>query len=202
MHAPVKHPLASQHPQHPQPPSPAANHNSSRGYLRDHPESGRVYKLASSSIQQDSTIRSRRDSFSGSGLSSPALQRSHRDSFSGSPFGQPHKKVQLTDPLREATTAGGSRPGPMQSHPRVALPDVRLEIDTALPEAAAVSSAERPPAVLEIPGPERLESASRLESPRRRGSRSARRHHHKRPRNRSSALYRPRKHPAHSGRWC
>ena len=77
MHAPVKHPLTSQRPQHPQPPSPAANHNSRRSHLQDHPESGWVYKPASSSIQQDSTTRSRRDSFSGSGLSSPALQRSH-----------------------------------------------------------------------------------------------------------------------------
>ena len=92
MRAPVKHPLTSQRPQHPQPPSPAANHNSSRN-LQDHSESRRVYKPAQPSIQQDSTIRSRRDSFSGSGLSSPALQRSHRDSFSGSPSGQLTKKV-------------------------------------------------------------------------------------------------------------
>ena len=39
----------------------------------------------------------------------------------------------------------------MQSHPRAAHPDVRLDIDTALPEAATVSRAERPPVVLEIP---------------------------------------------------
>ena len=74
MSTPVKHPLTSQSPQHPQPPSPAANHNSGRDYLVDHPESGCVYKPASSSIQQDSTTRSRRDNFSGSGLPSPALQ--------------------------------------------------------------------------------------------------------------------------------
>ena len=196
MRAPVKHPLTSQRPQHPQPPSPAANHNSSRNYLQDHSESRRVYKPARPSIQQDSTTRSRRDSFSGSGLSSPALQRSHRDSFSGSPSGQLTKKVQLTDPLREARIAGGWRPGPVQSHPRAAHPDVRLDIDAALPEAAAVSRAERPPVVLEIPESERLEPARRSESPRRRGSRSPRRRHHKRPRNRSSALYRPRKRPA------
>ena len=109
---PVKHPLTSQRPQHPQPPSSAANHNSGRSHLQDHPESGWVYKPASSSIQQDSTTRSCRDSFSGSGLSSPALQRSHRDSFSGSPSVQLTKQVQLTDPLREAL-----RPGPVQSHP-------------------------------------------------------------------------------------
>ena len=122
MRAPVKHPLTSQRQQHPQPASPAANHNSSRSYLQDHSESRRVYKPAQPSIQQDSTIRSRRDSFSGSGLSSPALQRSHRDSFSGSPSGQLTKKVSLTDPLREARIAGGLRPGPVQSHPRAAHP--------------------------------------------------------------------------------
>ena len=181
----MKHPLTSQRPQHPQPPSSAANHNSSHNYLQDHSESRWVYKPAQPSIQQDSTTRSRRDSFSGSGLSSPALQRSHRDSFSGSPSGQLTKKVSLTDPLREVRIAGGLRPGPVQSHPRAAHPDVRLGID------AAVSRAERPPVVLEIP-----------ESPRRRGSRSPRRHRHKRPRNRSSALYRPRKRPAPAGRWC
>ena len=202
MRAPVKHPLTSQRPQHPQPPSPAANHNSSRDYFRDHSESGRVYKPASSSIQQDSTTRFHRDSFSGSGLSSPALQRSHRDSFSGSPLGQPHRKVQLTDPIREARITGCWRPGLVQSHPRTVHPDVRLEIDAALPEAAAVSRAERLPVVLEIPESELLEPAHRSESPCRRGSRLPRRRHHKRPRNRSSALYWPRKQPAPAGRWC
>ena len=43
----------------------------------------------------------------------------------------------------------------MQFHPCAAHPDVRLEIDAALPEAAAVSRAERPPAVWEIPDSER-----------------------------------------------
>ena len=199
---PVKHPLTSQRPQHPQPPSSAANHNLSRNYLQDHSESRWVYKPAQPSIQQHSTTRSRRDSFSRSGLSSPALQQSHRDSFSGSSSGQLSKKVSLTDPLREARIAGGWRPGPVQSHPRAAHPDVRLYIDAALPEAAAVSHAERPPMVLEIPDSERLEPARRSELPRRRGSRSPRRHHHKRPRNHSSALYRPRKRPALAGRWC
>ena len=201
MSAPVKHPLTSQRPQHPQPPGQAANHNSGHSYLQDHSESGCVHKPASSSIQQDSTIRSRRDNFSGSGLSSPALQRSHRDSFSGSPSGQINKKVHLTDPYREARIAGGLRAVPVLTHPRAALPDVHLEIGAALPKAAAVSRAERPPVVLDIPGSERLESARCSEPPRRRGYRSPRRHH-KRPRNRSSALYRPKKHPAHTGRWC
>ena len=85
MRAPVKHPQTFQCSQHPQHPGLTANQNSGRQFDPDHPESGRLYKPARSSIQQDSTIRSRRDSFSGSGLSSPAPQRSHRDSFSGLP---------------------------------------------------------------------------------------------------------------------
>ena len=199
MSAPVKHPLTSQHPQ---PPGPAANHNSGHTYLQDHPESGCVYKPASSSIQQDSTTRSRRDNFSGSGLSSSALQRSHRDSFPGSPPGQTNKKVHLTDPYREARIAGGPRPGPAQTHPRAALADVHLEISAALPKAAAVSRPEHLPVVLDVAGSERLESARRSEPLCRRGSRSPRRHH-KRPRNCYSPLpYRPRKRPAQSGRWC
>ena len=201
MRAPVKHPLTTQRPQNPQPPSPAANHNLSRNYLQDHSESRQVYKPARPSIQQDSTTRSRRDYFSGSGLSSPALQRSHRDSFSGSPSGQLTKKIQLTDPLREARIAGGWRPGPVQSHSRTAHPDVRLDIDAALPEAAAVSRAERPPVVLEIPESEQLEPARRSESPRSRGSRSPRRRHHNGQEPLFSAI-RPRKRPAPTIRWC
>ena len=214
MRAPVKHPQTFQHPQHPQHPGLTANQNSECRFDPDHPESGRLYKPASSSIQQDSALRSRRDSFSGSGLSSPALQQSHRDSFSGSPSGLTRKvyltgtppgltkKVQLTDPVREGRIAGGLRPGPVQPHPRAACPDTRLEIDSALPEAAAVSRAERPPTVLDIPESGRLEPARCPESPHRHGSRSPRRHPRKRPRNRSSALYRPRKRPSHPGRWC
>ena len=202
MRAPVKHPGLT------------ANQNSGRQFDPDHPESGRLYKPARSGIPQDSTIRSCRDSFSGSGLSSPALQRSHRDSFSGSPAGLTRnapltgtpsgltKKVSLTDPVRRGKIAGGLRPGPVQSHPRAACPDTRLEIDAALPEAAAVSRAERPPTVLDTPESGQLEPARRPESPHRRGSRSPRRHPRKRPRNHSSALYRPRKRPSHPGRWC
>ena len=82
MRTPVEHPLTFLRPQHPQHPRLTANQNSERRFDPDHPESGRLFKTARSSIQQDSALRSRRDSFSGSGLSSPALQRSHRDSFS------------------------------------------------------------------------------------------------------------------------
>ena len=48
--APVKHPRTFQRPQHPQPPGPAANHFSGRAHLQDHPESGRLYKPARSSM--------------------------------------------------------------------------------------------------------------------------------------------------------
>ena len=214
MRAPVKHPLTFQRSKHPQHPRLTTNHNSERRFDPDHPEFGRLYQPARSSIQQDSTIRSRRDSFSGSGLSSSALQRSHRDSFSGSPAGLTRnvpftgtpsgltKKLSLTDPVREGRIAGGLRPDPVQPHPRAACPDTRLDIDAALPEAAAVSRAERPPTVLDIHESGRLETTRCPESPHRRGSRSPRHHPRKRPRNRSSALYRPRKCPSHPGCWC
>ena len=202
MHALLKHPLTFMRPQHPQHPRLTANHNLGRRFDPDHSESGHLFKPARSSIQQDSTIRSRRDSFSGPGLSSPALQRSHRDSFSGSPAGQPNKNVSLTDPNREGRIARGLRPGPVQPHPRAACPDTRLEIDAAPPEAAAVSRAERPPTVLDIPESGRLETTCYPEPSHRRGSRSPRRHSRKRPRNRSSALYRPKNRPPHPGHWC
>ena len=70
--------------------------------------------------------------------------------MTGTPSGLT-KKVSLTDPVREGRIAGGLRPGPVQPHPRAACPDTRLEIDAAPPEAAAVSRAERPPTVLDIP---------------------------------------------------
>ena len=151
MRAPVKHPLTFLCPQHPQHPRLTANHNSGHRFDPDHSESGRLYKPARSSIQQDSALRSRRDSFSGSGLSSPALQRSHQESFSGSPAGHSNRNVSLTDPIREGRIAGGLRPGPVQPHPRAASPDTRLDIDTTPLEAAAFSRAGRPPTVLDIP---------------------------------------------------
>ena len=132
-----------------------------------------LYKPASSSIQQDSAFRSRRGSFSGSGLSSPALQRSHQDSFSGSPSGLTKKvhltgtpsglakKVLLTGPAREERIAGGLRPGPVQSHPRADHPDARLQIDVA---PAADSRADRPPMVVDIPESGQLEPTRRPES--------------------------------------
>ena len=103
---PVEHPLIFLRPLHSQSPRIWTNHNSERRSDPDHSEFRGVYKPVQPSIQQDYTNRSRRDSFSGSGLSSPAPQRSHRDSFSGSPSGQANKNVSLTDPKREERIAG------------------------------------------------------------------------------------------------
>ena len=185
MRTPVEHPLTFLHPQHPR---LTANQNSERRFDPDHSESGCLFKPVKSSIQQDSALRSRRDSFSGSGLSSPALQRSHRDSFSGSPVGHLSGNISLTDPKREERIAGGLRSGLVLPHPRAACPDTRIELDAALPEAAAVSRAERPP--------------TRGSSPKLEARSSPRRHSRKRPRNRSSALYRPKKRPPHPSHWC
>ena len=60
-------------------------------------------------------------------------------------------KKSLTDPQREVRIAGGSRPGLVFPLPCAARPDTRLELDAAPPEAAALSRAERPPTVLDIP---------------------------------------------------
>ena len=199
---PVEHPRTFLRPQHPQHPRIWTNHNSGRRSDPDHPEFRGVYKPAQPSIQQDYTNRSRRDSFSESGLSSPALQRSHRDSFSGSPLGQSNKKLSLTDPKREERITGGFRPVLVLPHPRAACPDTRLELDAAPPEAAAISRAEWPPTVLDIPKTGWLETTRCPEPSHRRGSCSPRHHSCKRPRNRSSALYQPKKRPPHPGHWC
>ena len=48
----------------------------------------------------------------------------------------------MTDSNREARIAGGSRPGIVYPLPHAACPDMRLEVDAAPPEAAALSRAE------------------------------------------------------------
>ena len=202
MRALVKHPLTFLRPQHPQHPRLTANHKSGRQFDPERSERGRLFKPARSIIQQDSVTRSRRDSFSGSGLSSPALQRSHRDSFSGSPAVPLNESISLTDPTREERIAGELRPGPVQPHPLAACPDTRLEIDAAPPEAAAVSRAERPPTVLDSPEAGWLETTCCPEPSHMCGSRSPRRLSRKRPRNSSSALYLTKKRPPHPGHWC
>ena len=200
--APVEHPRTFLCPQHPQHPRLSANQNSGRRFDPDHPEIQGVYKPAQPSIQQDYHSTIRRDSFSGSGLSSPALQRSHRNSFSESPSRQLNKERSLTDSKREVRIARGQRSGMAYPLPRAARPDTRLEIDAALPEAAALHRAEWPPTIVDIPEAGRLEETRCPESSHRRGSRSPRRHTRKRPRNSSSGVCRLKKHSSHRGHWC
>ena len=97
--ASVKHPQTFQPSQHPQHPRSTANRNSERRSRLDHPEIRVLYKPAQHSIRQDTLSSIHRDSFSGSGLSSPAPQQPHRDSFSESPSGQLNKQS-VTDSER------------------------------------------------------------------------------------------------------
>ena len=200
--APVEHPWTFLRPQHPQPPRLLANQNPGRRFDPNHPEIRGVYKSAQPSIQQDYHSSIRRDSFSGSGLTSPALQQSHRDSFSESPSGQLNKEKSLTDSKREVRIVRGQRSGIVYPLPRAARPDTRLEIDTALPEAAALHRAEQPPTIVNIRETGRLEETRCPESSHRSGSRSPRCHTRKRPRNRFSGVYRPKKRSPHRGHWC
>ena len=118
------------------------------------------------------------------------------------PLGHLSGNRSLTDPQREERIAGGLRPGLVLPHPRTAYPDTRLELDATPPEAAAISNAEQPPMVLDIPETGRLETTRHPETSHRRGSSLPRRYSCKRPRNRSSALCRPKKRPSHPGHWC
>ena len=114
------------------------------------------------------------------------------------PLGHLSGNKSLTDPQREERIAGGLRPGLVLPHPSATCPDKRLDLDAAPPEAAAINRAERPPMVLDIPETGRLETTRRPEPCHRCGLCSPRRQSHKRPRNRSSALYRHKKRPQHS----
>ena len=193
----VKHPQTFQHSQGPQHPRSTANGNAECRSRLDHPEIRGVYKPAQHSIRQDSPASRLSDTFSGFGLSSPALQQPTRKPFSGLPSG-----ALMTDPTREAREAGGYSPGLIFQLPRAARPDTRLAIDAAPPEAAALSRAEQPPTVLDIPetkpaGETRYPGPSQP-----RGWHSPRRQSRKRPRNRSSGVYRPKKGSPHSDHWC
>ena len=195
-----KHPQTSQPSQPSQHPRSMTNENAERRPRLDHPEIWVVYKQAQHSIRQDTLTSIHQDSLYGSGLSSPALQRPHRDSFSESPSGQLNKKS-LTD-SREERIARGQRPGIVYPLPRAARPDTRLTIDTALPEAAALHRTERPPTVVDIPEPRQLEE-TRFPGPSQpSGSRSPRCQSRKRPRYRSSGVFRPKKRSPHHGHWC
>ena len=178
-------------------PISAANRNLDRPFCLDHPEIQGVYNPARNDPRQDSTAIRQRDNFSGFGLSSPALQQPPTKPFSGLPSRQ-----LLTDPTREAREAGRQRPGIVYPLPRAARPDTRLVIGATLPEAAALDRRERHPMVVDIPEPGHT-TGNRLLGPSQQcGSSSARRHSCKRPRNRSTGVYRPKKRSPHRGRWC
>ena len=178
----VKHPQSFQSSHLPQHPGSTTNQN-----RLDHPEIRGVHKPARIDTRQDSTANRQRDNFSGFGLSSPVLQQPPTKPFSGSPARQ-----LMTDPIREAREAGRQKPGIVYPLPRAAAP----------PEAAALSRGERPPTVVDIPEPGRIRG-TRLPGPSQpRGSRSPRRQSRKRPRNRSSGVYRPKKRSPHRGHWC
>ena len=164
--ASMKHPQTFQPSQHPQHPRSTANGNSERQPRLDHPEIREVYKPDQHSIRQDTLSSIHRDSFSGSDLSSPAPQRPHRDSFSESPSGQLNKRS-VTDSEREMRIARGQRPGIVYPLPRAARPDTWLTIDAALPEAATLHCAERPPTVVDIPELRQLEEIAVQDPPNR-----------------------------------
>ena len=81
----------------------------------------------------------------------------------------------MTGPYREAREAGRQRPGILYPLPSAARPDTRLEIDAALPEAAALDRRARPPTVLDIVAPSQTEEARQPGPSQQRGSRSPRR---------------------------
>ena len=190
----MKHPQSFQSSPLSQHPVPAANQNRDRPFFLDHPEIRGVYKPTQIDPRQDSTANRQRDNFSGFGLSSLALQQPPTKPFSGSP-----SRHFMTDPIREAREAGRQRPAILYTLPRAARPDTLLSIDAAPPEAAALRRGERPPTVVDIPEPGHI-GGTRLSGPSQRsGLRSPRRQSRKRPRNRSSGVYRPKKHSPHKG---
>ena len=189
---PVEHPHSFTSSLLPQPPISTANQNSRIPSRQDHSEIWGLYKPAQTDPRQDLTATRTRDNISGFGLSSPALQQPPTKPFSGSPA-----RHSMTDPYREARDAEGERPGIIYPLlPRAAGPDTRLQIDVALPEAAALDRRTRPPTVLDI-------AESRLtEEYQPQGPCLARRQSRKRHRNCSTGVYRPSKRSPPRGHWC
>ena len=111
-----------------------AKQNSGHASRQDHSEIWGLYKPAQTNPRQDLTATLTRDNISGFGLSSPAPQQPPTKPFSGSPA-----RHLMIDPYREARDAEGERPGIIYLLlPRAARPDTQLQIDAALPEAAAL----------------------------------------------------------------
>ena len=189
---PVKHPCSFTSSPLSQPPIPATNQNSGRSSRQDHSEIWGLYKPAQTDPRQDLTATRYRENISGSGLSSPALQQPPTKPFSGSPARQ-----SMTDPYREAREAEGERPGIIYPLlPRATRPYTWLQIDAALPEAAALDRRTRPPTVLDIAEPRLTEEFQPQ------GLRLHRRQSRKRRRNRSTGLNRPSKCSPPRGHWC
>ena len=185
---PVEHPHSFTSSLLTQPPISTANQNAGISSRRDHSEFWGLYKPAQSDPRQDLTATHSRDNISGFGLSSPALKQPSTKPFSGLP-----SRPQLTSPLREAGEAYRERPGIVYPLlPCAARPDTRLQVEAALPEAAAFERRTRPPTVLDI---ELEREDSQLPGPRRRQSR-------KRCCNRSTGVYRASKRSPPRGRWC
>ena len=193
---PVKHPCSFTSSPLSQPPIPAANQNAGHASCQDHSEIWGLYKPAQIDPRQDLTAIRTRDNISGFGLSSSARQQPSTKPFSGLP-----SRPKLTSPYREAREAGRERPGivyPLLPH--AARPDTRLQVDTALPEAAAFDRGSRPPTVLDIVDSSQIEEGpqpgpSQPRTPRSRPSR-------KQCRNRSTGVYRPKKRSPPRGHWC
>ena len=170
-----------------QPPVPAANRNAAFQFGLDRCRFPGLYKLAFPDPSQDSTANPSRVNNSGSGHSSPSLLQPCTKPFSGRPA-----RPQIICPTREAGEAIRERPGIVYPLlPSAQCPDTRVAI-----EAAALGRQAQPPTVVEIGDTSLPQRAS---SPRRRASRRPSR---KRPRNRSTGLYRPPKHSPPHGRWC
>ena len=114
-------------------PIPTANQNSESASRQDHSKIWGLYKPAQTYPRQDLTATHSRDNISGFGLSSPALQQPSTKPFSGLPAWR------MTSPHRKAGEAVRERPGIVYPLlPRAARPDMRLLIDAALPEFAAL----------------------------------------------------------------
>ena len=176
----------------PQPPVPAANENSAFQFGLDRCGIPEVYKPAQPEPRQDLTATITRDNISGFGLSSLSLLQPCTKPFSGLP-----SRRSMTSPTQEAGDAIRERPGivyPLLQ--RATRPDMRVVIEAALPEAAALDCRAQPPTVLEIDETSLPQSVS---SPRQRPSR---RQSRKRHRNRSMGVYRPPKCSLPQSRWC
>ena len=73
------------------------------------------------------------------------------------------------NPGLEVRIPRGQRPGIVYPLPRAARPDTQLAIDAALPEAAGLHRAERPPTIVDIPEPGQLEETRGPESSHKQG---------------------------------